>query len=272
MSQPVSFEVAGPVAWIRLNRPERRNALSYGVLDELLEVCELVAVSDITRVVVVTGTGSAFCAGGDLNSLLATVENPGGNPPPAAQVKRLARWHRITSLLHDMPKPTVAAINGPVVGGGVGLALSCDLRIMKASATIRCAFAGMAASGDFGASWFVTRLAGYGRAREFYLLDQTLSADEALRVGLVSQVVPDADFDRSVDALVERLAQGPTHIYALMKANLGLAETESLAAVLDQEAELMIRSLHTAEHAEAARAFLEKRPPKFDEAGREGPR
>ena len=263
----VSFEVSGSVAWIRLNRPERRNALSYDVLDDLLEICELVAVSDITRAVVLTGTGSAFCAGGDLNTLLATAESPESSPPHGDQVRRLIRWHRIATLLHDMPKPTLAAINGAVVGGGVGLALSCDVRVMKQSATMRCAFPGMAASGDFGASWFLTRLAGWGRARDFFLLDQTLSADDAFRAGIASLVVSDREFDVAVAGLAERLSQGPTHVYALMKANLGLAETEGLQVVLDQEAESMIRSLRTAEHAEAARAFLEKRPPRFEGAG-----
>lgn len=264
MPSTVLFEVSGAVAWIRLNRPERRNALTYPMLDDLLEVCELVANDSITRAVVITGVGDAFCSGGDVDMMLANAEDSERGRPDREQVKRLVRWHRIAALLHDMPKPTIAAVNGPVVGGGLGLALSCDLRVMKASATLRSGFASMAASGDLGGTWFATRLAGFGRARDLYLLDETIPASRALEWGLVSAVVPDDEFDGYVDKLADRLAHGPTRAFGFMKENLRLAETAPLGDVLEQEAELMIRSFRTTEHEEAARAFVERRPPRFE--------
>jgi 2-(1,2-epoxy-1,2-dihydrophenyl)acetyl-CoA isomerase len=254
------LEQRGAVAYIRFDRPERRNALTYPMLEDLLEACEHTAEDPSARVVILTGIGSAFCAGGDVDHL---VEDGLLHLTEAERRERLARLHRISWLLHTMGKPTVAAINGPAMAAGLSLAMACDLRVMSATATLATAFARLAVSGDFGGTWFALHLLGLGRAKALYLLNETITAEQALDWGLVTTVVPPERFDTAVDEFADRLAAGPAEAFALMKANFAAAVTSSLAEFLDTEAGNMTLGMSTKEFQEAARAFLEGRPPDF---------
>ncbi len=256
----VTLEQRGPVAYIRLDRAERRNALTYPMLEELLEACEHTAGDPSARVVVLTGNGPAFCAGGDVNHL---VEDAQSNFTERERRERLARLHRISWLLHTMRKPTVAAINGPAAAAGLSLAMACDLRVMSATATLSTAFARLATSGDFGGTWFALHLLGLGRAKALYLLNETVTAQEALDWGLVTTVIPPGEFGRAVDQLANRLAAGPAEAFALMKANFAAALTSPLAEFLDTEAGNMTLGMSSKEFDQAARAFLTGQPPNF---------
>lgn len=258
--ESVILEQRGAVAYIRLDRPERRNALTYPMLEELLDACEHAAEDPSARVVVLTGTGSAFCAGGDVRHL---VEDDPVDFTERERRDRLARLHRISWLLHTMPKPTVAAINGPAMAAGLSLAMACDLRLMSATATLATAFARLGTPGDFGGTWFALHLLGLGRAKALYLLNETITAEDALDWGLVTAVVPPERFDAAVDELADRLAAGPAEAFALMKANFAAAVTSPLADFLGTEAGNMVLGMSTKEFDEAARAFLDGRPPHF---------
>jgi 2-(1,2-epoxy-1,2-dihydrophenyl)acetyl-CoA isomerase len=258
--ESVILEHRGAVASIRLNRPERRNALTYPMLEELLDACEHTAADASARVVVLTGTGSAFCAGGDVRHL---DEDGLNHLTEGERQERLARLHRISWLLNTMRKPTVAAINGPAMAAGLALAMACDLRVMSATATLASAFARLATPGDFGGTWFALHLLGLGRAKALYLLNETITAEQALDWGLVTTVVPAERFGTAVDELADRLAAGPSEAFALMKANFAAAVTSPLAEFLDTEAGNMTLGMSTKEFDEAARAFLAGRPPDF---------
>ena len=254
----VVVEHRGPVTWIRLNRPGRCNALTYPMLQELLDVCEEAADDPSARVVVLTGEGPSFCAGGDVDHLLTDEQ---GRLTEAQQRQRLARLHRISFLLHTMDKPTIAAVNGPAMAAGLSLALACDFRVMSASATFGSAFARLGVPGDFGGTWFAVRLLGLARAKELYLLDAPIRAAEALRLGLVTSVVAPDGFTAAVEEMAGRLARGPATAFALMKANFAAALSEPLGEFLDTEAAHMILGMSTKEFEVAARAFVEGRRP-----------
>lgn len=256
----VVVEYRGAVATIRLDRTERRNALTFPMLETLLGACTEVADDRSVRVVVLTGAGSAFCAGGDIHHL---VSEDVARLTEAERRERLVRVHRISWLLNTMAKPTIAAINGPARGPGVSLALACDFRVMASTATLGTAFANLGIPGDFGGTWFASHLLGVGRAKTLYLLNPTLAAEEALAWGLVTSVAAPEQFAAAVDELAGRLAAGPADAYALMKANFTAALTSPLPEFLETEAHHMILGLSSKEFEEAAQAFLEGRPPDF---------
>lgn len=256
----MTLEHRGAVGYIRLDRAQRRNALTYPMLEELLDACQQTAEDPSVRVVILTGAGSAFCAGGDVQHL---VEDDPPDMTEGERRERLARLHRISWLLHTMRKPTIAAINGPAMAAGLSLALACDLRVMSATATLGTAFARLATSGDFGGTWFALHLLGLGRAKALYLLNETITAEEALAWGLVTTVVPPEQFGTAVDELADRLATGPAEAFALMKANFAAAVTSPLAEFLDTEAGNMTLGMSSKEFDHAARAFLAGRPPDF---------
>jgi 2-(1,2-epoxy-1,2-dihydrophenyl)acetyl-CoA isomerase len=263
MSDEIVTERCGQVAWIRLNRPRWRNAVTYASLELLLCACQQVAHDDTVRAVVLTGTGTAFCAGGDIGELLDTAAAEEGVLSFDDRVTRLQRLHHISLLLHTMAKPTIAAINGPAMGAGLSLALACDVRLMSSTATLGAAFADVGASGDFGGSWLAARLVGLGRARDLYFLGDWLDAESALQIGLVSAVVPHEEFDPRVDEVVDRLARGPTAAYALMKQNFAATESRDLGSFLDFEAETMTAAMDTEDFRQASHSFLAKKPPIF---------
>lgn len=248
------------VGLITLNRPESLNAMG-GELIPLLGRCIGEAAADpAVRCVVLTGAGRAFCAGGDVKDMAARGRGPG----LGALIEELRDAHLRTSyLLHTMPKPTIAMVNGHAVGAGLGLALACDLRVASDRAKFGTAFRNVALSGDFGGSYFLTKLAGMGVARELYFTAEVLAAERALELALVNRVVPHDQLEAETMALAAQLAAGPTLTYARMKENLNLAAHGDLRALLDQEALYQRLSGTTADHRAAALAFVEKRRPVF---------
>jgi 2-(1,2-epoxy-1,2-dihydrophenyl)acetyl-CoA isomerase len=243
-----------------LNRPERRNALNAELCGQLVDALQRAAAASEVRAVLLKGAGGTFCVGGDVKAMAAA---DGPEASPDERVRQLRARMEASRLLHDMPKPTVAAIGGAAAGAGLALALACDLRIAGESAKITTAFGKVGLSGDFGGTYFMTRLLGSARARELYLLSPILDARQALAIGLVSRVVADDQVEVAGNELARSLAEGPTVTYGHMKQNLNMGEHAGLAECLDSEAWRHIVCMSTADHREAAAAFVEKRPPRF---------
>jgi 2-(1,2-epoxy-1,2-dihydrophenyl)acetyl-CoA isomerase len=249
------------VAVLTLNRPERLNAMSGPMLDGLLEALPRLAAAADVGVVVLTGAGRGFCAGGDVKAMAEGREMDGATLEDRAQGLRarmeVSRW------LHEMPKPTIAMVRGAAAGAGLSLALACDMRIAGDSARFATAFARVGYSGDFGGSFYLTRLVGTAKARELYYTADIVDAPQAQALGLVNRVVPDARLEEETLALAARLARGPRVAYRYMKRNMNAAESGTLAQLLDLEAWHHTRCGETEDHREAARAFVDKREPIF---------
>jgi 2-(1,2-epoxy-1,2-dihydrophenyl)acetyl-CoA isomerase len=244
------------VVTLTFNRPDRLNALSTPIMEGLLEALPRLAGDPAVGAIVLTGTGRAFCAGGDVKS---TAEGTNQRPFNEA-VAHLRGRMEVSRLLHEIPKPT---LNGVAAGAGLSLALACDLRIAARSARLITAFANIGFSGDFGGSYFLSKLVGTGKARELYYTAEPIEAEQALALGIVNRVVADDELAEATSTLARKLAQGPRIALALMKQHLNAAESSTLAALLDLEATHQIETGRTQDHKEAARAFVEKRPPMF---------
>jgi len=210
-------------------------------------------------VVVLTGAGRAFCAGGDVKSMAEDREQRSA----AEATARLRSRMEVSRILHELPKPTIAMINGPAAGAGLAFALACDLRIAGNSARFVTAFVRVGFSGDFGGSFFLTRLVGTAKARELYFTGRPVDAEEALSLGLVNRLVPDDQLADTTMELARSLAQGPQIALRLMKRNLNCAESCGLSELLDMEAAHQVETGRTEDHREAAKAFVEKRAPVF---------
>lgn len=255
--------VDGAVGVLAFHRPERRNALSEEMYDGFRRgLADLTADPEV-RVVLVTGRGGAFCAGGDVKGM--NERNASGEAPSIeTSVDRLRRNQlSVSAAIHELPKPVIAALPGPAAGAGLSIALAADLRLASERAVLVTAFSSVGASGDFGGSWFLTRLVGPAKARELYFLSERLTADEALELGIVNQVLPEDGFDRAALDVAHRLAGRPPIALRHMKENLNRALVADLRTCLDAEAAAMVRTMATADHREAAAAFVEKRDPRF---------
>jgi 2-(1,2-epoxy-1,2-dihydrophenyl)acetyl-CoA isomerase len=267
MSEVVLVERDGPVATITLNRPESMNAMTAELLNDLAAAGAELAEDDSVRCVVLTGAGRAFCAGGDVKGFAAAAargpREPGTGGTLVSRVDTLRQQEEISRLLYEMPKPTIAAINGAAAGAGMSIALACDLRIASEQARIVTAFARVGFSGDFGGTWFLQRLVGPAKAKELYFMAETVDAQKALELGLVTKVVPHGSLMDETRALASRLANGPTQAFARMKDNFAYGATNTLADTLTREAQNMTYCGGTADHREAALAFVEKREPNF---------
>lgn len=245
---------------LTLNRPERRNALSPELYEELLEALRTAATDPDVGAVVLTGAGGAFCAGGDVARMA------GASQEALSFEQRVARLrHRagITELLHTMPKPTLAMIRGAAVGAGLSLALACDMRFADPTALLRTGFLNVAVPGDFGAHYFLPRLVGMAKARELYLTSPRLDAQSALALGLLTRVVEADALAAATIGLATSLAHGPRAAIGYMKRNLNDALHATLPQVLDAEAWRHVRCTETEDHREATRAYVEKRTPSF---------
>jgi enoyl-CoA hydratase/carnithine racemase len=268
VSEPRAVETASPelrcervgrVARVTLDRPEARNALTPELKEALLELLPRLEADPEVGCVLLTGAGAAFCAGGDTRRM----SGDGRLPAPDERLRALHREHRIPLLLHRLEKPTLAALPGAAAGAGLSLALACDLRIAAQSAFVTTAYVRLGLSGDYGGSWFLTRLVGPARARELYFTGERLGARECERLGLVNRVVPDAELAAEALAWARRLADGPPLALRLMKDNLNRALGHDLESCLELEAERMVASAQTDDYLEAVRAFAEKRAPVF---------
>jgi 2-(1,2-epoxy-1,2-dihydrophenyl)acetyl-CoA isomerase len=252
------------VAVLTMNRPQRRNALSDAMLTAMARVLADAETDDSVGCVVLTGAGGAFCAGGDVKGMAERESAGGASRPIDAAIHRQRLAQRATSgRLWQMPKPTIAALPGPAAGAGLSLALACDLRYAVPGAVLTTAFARVGFSGDFGGTWFLTRLVGSAKAKELYYFSDRVSADEAVRLGMVNAVFAAEDFEEAVMARARRLAEGPSIAYRYMKENLNRAVDGEVGECMDLEVTHHIHSGLTEDHREAARAFVEKREPRF---------
>jgi 2-(1,2-epoxy-1,2-dihydrophenyl)acetyl-CoA isomerase len=256
------------VLYLTMNRPDRMNALSPEMVGGLLRHLSAAAGDDEVGAVVLTGAGRGFCAGGDVSRMRERNEAIGGaaEAPALGLEQRIAQTRHseeVTVLLHEMPRVTIAAVNGAVAGAGLGLCLSCDIRIAAETARFGTAFARVGYSGDWGGSYFLTQLVGPAKARELYFSAEMIDAAEALRLGLVSRVVPAASLMEEAGNYARRIAAGPRIAYGYMKGNLNAAMHGDLRTLLDREAVGQALTGLTEDHKEAVKAFLEKREPKF---------
>lgn len=247
------------VLLVALNRPSRLNAMTKSMVLELLPVLEQAAVDPEIRCVVLTGAGRGFCSGGDLEE----IDNISQTVDVAAETAELKVLHRSSLLLHEMAKPTIAAVNGPCAGAGLAWACAADIRIAAETAIFRHSFASAGLTGDFGSTWTLPRILGTAKARELCLMNPRIDAAEALRIGLVSEVVPDAQFRERTLELATRLAGQAPLAMAGIKANLNDADVTSFADLLDVEAGRQAQATASADCLEAANAFLQKRAPVF---------
>ncbi|HXQ53188.1 MAG TPA: enoyl-CoA hydratase [Stellaceae bacterium] len=260
MDEVLLETVEDGVLTLTLNRPDRLNALSWEMCDRLQNALVRAAAERAVGAIVLTGAGRAFCAGGDVKSMAEASTGLDGYEERIADLRRRMECAR---LLHEIAKPTIAMVRGPAAGAGLSLALACDLRIAGEEARFTTAFAKVGLSGDFGGHYFLTRLVGTAKARELYLLSPVLDAKAALALGMVNRVVSDASLADETRALARALANGPRIALGYMKQNLNLAESASLAQVMDAEALRHTRCATTEDHREAAAAFVAKRPPVF---------
>jgi 2-(1,2-epoxy-1,2-dihydrophenyl)acetyl-CoA isomerase len=261
MSTTVLYETDGPVATITLNRPDRLNAMNRELMTTAVEVFEKAASDPAVRVLILTGAGKGFCAGGDLAGFA------GGEfkqPQPIEQrIAELRRSMRTSQILRESDMVTIAAINGACAGAGFSWALACDLRYAAASAKFSSAFLNAGLSGDFGGSYSLTHIVGTAKARELYLLAERFDAAEAERIGLVSKTLPDAELMNHVRGVARRLADSAPIALREIKRNLNDAMRLSFSEALDREADRHSRCGTTEDNTEAAKAFLEKRKPLF---------
>src|SRR5437870_5924854 len=247
------------VATITLNRPDAFNALSLGLGRELFHAALDVDEDPAVRCVVVTGAGRAFCAGGDVKDFSDNLDRSGG------PVKELTTYlHGTVSRFCRSDKPVIMAVNGIAAGGGLSFALSGDLVVAAESARLTMAYSRIAATPDGSSSYFLPRLIGLRRAMELYFTNRVLTAREALDWGLVTRVVPDAEFKGAVDALARELAQGPSKAFGAAKRLFHHPTWESLETQMELEAQAIANSGRTEDFKAGVTAFANKKtPPPF---------
>jgi 2-(1,2-epoxy-1,2-dihydrophenyl)acetyl-CoA isomerase len=258
--ETVNVHRDGAAATIELNRPETLNAWNTQLGHDLLAAVTAVAEDDDVRAVVVTGAGRAFSAGADLRDLSAD-RTAGGHP----DVRRVLteRYHPIITTIRTMPKPVLAAVNGPAVGIGLSLALASDLVVASESAYLLLAFVNIGLVPDGGSSLFVPARVGFARATEMAMLGERIPAAQALEWGLVNRVLADGDFAGEVAALRDRLAAGPTGSYAGTKRQLNAWLYARMEEQLELEADIQQEMAASPDFHEGVAAFVEKRPASF---------
>lgn len=267
---------ADGVALVTLNRPDSLNAMGGTLMPELGDALEECERDRDVRCVALTGAGRGFCAGGDMRGFAAragageTKEDAKPVEPPSfpAALERgaagLAQSQRRTAYrLHTMPKPTVALVNGAAAGAGMSLALSCDMRLLSDRAKLVPAFARIAFSGDYGGSYFLTKLVGFGRAREIYFTGEQIDPPRALALGIANRVIAHDDLLGEGIAFCAKIAAGPPGALARMKANFLRAEHARVEEAMDAEGFYMTLSGQTRDNREGIQSFVEKREPKF---------
>ncbi|QNE18448.1 enoyl-CoA hydratase [Kribbella qitaiheensis] len=260
MSDSVLYDVSEGIATITLNRPEAMNSLDIATKVALRDTIQAAADDPAVRVVVLTGTGRAFCVGQDLKEHIGLLE---ANDTAALWSTVPDHYAPIALALAEMPKPVIAALNGVAAGAGASMAFACDFRIVADTAGFNFAFTGIALSCDTGISWTLPRLIGQARATELLYFPRTIPAEEALGLGLATTVVAAADLTAAVTDLATKLADGPTVAYASVRQSLAYSATHTLAESLAFEADKMRLTGDTADHKNAVASFVAKQKPTF---------
>lgn len=261
MYETVELERRGAAAVIRLNRPEALNAWNAKLGAELLDAVREVAADDTVRAVCVTGNGRAFSSGADLRDITARGMTAQGHPDVYTPLTTI--YHPILTALRTMPKAVVAAVNGPAAGIGASLALSCDIIVAAESAYLLLAFVNIGLVPDGGSSYLVPTKVGFQRAMEMALLGERIPAPQALDWGLINRVHPDDAFAAEADAMLARLAEGPTASYAGSKRQLNAWALRGWQDQLELEARIQQEMAGSADFIEGVTAFLQRRPPAF---------
>ncbi|SPS02400.1 enoyl-CoA hydratase/isomerase family protein [Cupriavidus taiwanensis] len=259
MDQPVLLTRQGAVATITLNRPERGNAIDTEAARALIGCIDEVAADTAVRTVVLRAVGRQFCAGGNIDAFLRA-----GASLPSMLDELLGPLHAALYKLATLPVPVISAVNGPVGGGGIGLALCADIVLAAESMKLRGGYSAIGLTPDAGSSWFLTRRVGAMRAKQIFFTNRALSARQCLEMGIVSEVVPDPELVAHTDALAETLAHGATAALGRIKQLVDGAHERTLRAHLDLEQRLMVESAAGAHAAEGVAAFIERRAPRFD--------
>jgi 2-(1,2-epoxy-1,2-dihydrophenyl)acetyl-CoA isomerase len=266
MTQDLLETFEDGVATLTMNRPEARNALTGAMQAALGEAIPRLAADPAVRLVVLTGAGGAFCAGGDVKGFAANNSRAPGDGAAfnlEQRVQGLRIGMEVCRWLHEMPKPTLAVIGGPAAGAGLSLALACDLRIAAEDAKLTTAFSKVGVAGDYGGSYFLGKLVGAAKTRELYFTAEVISGAEAARLGIVNRAVPRERLPDAAAAWARELAGLPTTAIGYMKRNLNAAEHATLGEVLDLEAQNMVRTMMTEDHKTASLAFVQKVKPVF---------
>jgi 2-(1,2-epoxy-1,2-dihydrophenyl)acetyl-CoA isomerase len=274
MSDAIRWDLAETgVLTLSFARPEVKNAIDTAGQQLLVRHLNDAARHPGVKVVVLTGTGSSFCTGADIRTMGApdpqdAIARDYGQSPlwmaHEARTDRLKQLAGASLLLHGMGKPTIAKLRGPAAGMGFSMALACDFRIAADNAFFISSFAKIGTSGDYGGSYFLTQLVGPSKAKEIYMFSDRVQAAEALALGMINRVVPDAELDAATDAFALRLAQGPAMAYRYIKQNIHAAAHQTVEEVFDLEARNMIRCRLSEDCKEALVAFQEKREARFE--------
>jgi len=259
MTEAVKLERKGGVATVRMNRPDRLNAYNPEMGKELLSAVSDFSIDPSVRCIVLTGEGKAFSAGGDVEFMAAFREEGDGRFLDLAM-----RLHALIATLRKAPKPVIAAVNGVAAGAGFSMALACDMAVATASARFTLGYQNIGLSPDGGMTFFLARALGTQRAMEMTLFSRILPAARAAEWGLVQEVFPDAEFAAGVEALADRLASGPTLAFARAKELYNRALSQPLEAQLEEERQNISRSAGSRDFREGIRAFLDKRPARFE--------
>jgi enoyl-CoA hydratase/carnithine racemase len=256
--------IADGVATLTFNRPEAKNALSNPMSQGLIKLLKHCNEDAAVRVIMLTGAGGAFCAGGDVKNM---GDRRSPSVTPDERMKEMKVRHRgVGGQIVASPKPTIAAIAGPAVGAGLAIALACDVRIAGQSAFLSGGYSKIGLSGDYGIAWLLTRTIGTSRAREMMFTSDRIPAPRAEQLGLVNRVVPDAELATAARALAQQIADGPADALRLIKENLNEATLIDYPTAIDHEAERLVQVSQSENHKEAVRAFVEKRKPAFNRA------
>ena len=253
------------VLTLTMNRPEARNAMSDAMTGALAQQLADAELNSAVKVIVLTGAGKGFCAGGDVKGMAASGDGTVGDNTIDGAIHRQRLNQRGTAgALYSIPKPTIAALPGAAAGAGLSLALACDMRIMASSAMMTTAFAKVGFSGDYGGTFFMSQLIGTAKARELYFLSDRVNAEQALDLGLTNWVCEADELAAKANEIALRLASGPTVAYRYMKENFARAlSSGDVNDCLDLEATHHVHCGQTEDHKNATKAFVEKRDPVF---------
>ncbi|WP_059170600.1 enoyl-CoA hydratase-related protein [Bacillus sp. FJAT-27445] len=254
MFETVIYEVRGHTAWITLNRPEKLNAFTARLNKDVAAAVRTASKGGSVRAIVITGAGRAFCSGQDLGDVEETTDY--------GDVLR-NRYNPMVMEIEKCEKPIVAAVNGVAAGAGMSLALACDFRILSEKASFIQAFIHVGLVPDAGNLYYLPRLVGHAKALELAVLGEKVSAEEALRLGLATKVVPENQFSNETNAFADRLSAMPTKAIGLIKRNLKASWEAGIEQFLDRDAQSQRIASLTEDHQEGVKSFLEKRKPVF---------
>jgi 2-(1,2-epoxy-1,2-dihydrophenyl)acetyl-CoA isomerase len=257
---PVLLETReGPIVTLTMNRPSRLNAIDGQLAIALNETFSRIATDETVHVVIFTGSGRAFCAGGDL----AIISEGRAKADETELAPILRSGMQAVLKMRSMPQPVIAAVNGPAAGAGMSLALAADIRVASEDAVFGENFAKVGLFPDYGGTYFLPQLIGPARAAELFYTGDMIDAQTALRVGIVNQVFPTDRFHAEVESLAAKIATGPQLVIRAVKHTIFSRDEHALAKALEREVEHQLKCFHSHDCAEGVRAFLEKRPPIF---------